>query len=114
MKTLEFGTYAIGILTQLESTPWKNDPSKHNHHIVLSQPYQDKYGNQQTEVLRIEVFQDDFNAISSQMAQLTGKQVVVPARFQHKKFNNNSWLAVSMPSHSIIYPFESVIKTDSK
>lgn len=114
MKTLGFGNYAIGVFTEFESTAWKNDPSKFNHHIIISQEYQDRYGNPQTEVLRIEVMQDDVQAIGSQVTQLRGKQVVCPVRHDMKKFGDRSWMAVTLPRQGLIYPYETVIKTDSK
>lgn len=95
------GFFVAGEFHSVVSEPWSNDASKFNHRIILNNPYQDQYGNQQTEVIRIDISPDDLQVLQGQSPRIQGKQVIVPvvcsARIGGK---TGAWLSVRMPKGS--------------
>lgn len=82
---LEDGNYVVGVLGAVNSRPWANDPSKFNHEIVISRPYNDGYGNPQTDVTTISIGSNDLAAVQAQVGRYQGQRVVCPCVVRLKK-----------------------------
>lgn len=103
---LNNGFFVAGIFHSVLSEPWSTDNSKFNHRIILNNPYEDQFGNPQTEVIRIDISQEDLPILQAQASRVAGKQVIVPvicaARAGGK---TGAWLSVRMPKGSkLIFP----------
>ncbi len=78
MNTVQNGFQAVGIMHGFQSEPWRNDPTKFNHRILLANPFLDGNGFQQTEVLSIDIAHDDVQRVQQLANELKGKQVILP------------------------------------
>jgi len=103
MIELQNGTFCVGIMHGFISQPWSNDPNKFNHRVLLTNPYLDGNGFQQTEVITIDISQDDVQRVQSLCNQLKDKQVIIYTRFDARKGGKNgAWLSRFMPRGSSI------------
>ena len=110
---IENGFQAVGIMHGFQSEPWRNDPTKFNHRILLTNPYLDGNGFQQTEVMSIDIPHDDVNRVQQLANTLKGKQVILPCRCEAKKGGKTgAWLSRYLPKGSNIYAFNELIKKD--
>lgn len=92
------GFFVTGIFHSVLSEAWTNDPSKFNHRIILNNPYQDQFGNPQTEVIRIDISQEDLPILQAQSSRIAGKQVIVPVICMARAGGKTgAWLSVRMP-----------------
>lgn len=95
------GFFVLGDFHSVISEPWSNDQSKFNHRLIINNPYLDQFGNQQTEVIRIDISPEDLQVIQSQAPRIQGKQVMVPVICQARQGGRNgTWLSVRMPKGS--------------
>lgn len=100
---LQNGFQAIGIMNGFQSIPWKNDPSKFNHRLLLANPYLDGNGFNQTEVISVDVSHEDVQRVQRLADELKGKQVILPCRCEAKKGGKNgAWLSKFLPKGSNI------------
>ena len=68
------GFQAVGIILGFKSEPWRNDPTKFNHRILLANPFLDGNGFQQTEVMSIDITHDDVQRLQQLTNEFKGKQ----------------------------------------
>jgi hypothetical protein len=103
------GFFVCGVFHSVISEPWASDPSKFNHRLVINNPYLDQYGNQQTEVVRIDINPDDLTVLQAQSPRITGKQVLVPVVCAARSGGRSgAWLSVRMPKGSkLTFPAKS-------
>ena len=95
------GTFVCGIFNTVVSEPWSSDPSKFNHRIILNNPYEDQYGNQQTEVIRVDINPEDLQTLQQQAPRIAGKQVIIPVICQARQGGRSgAFLSVRMPKGS--------------
>lgn len=95
------------------SEPWSNDKTKFNHKIILSNPFLDSNGFQQTEVMSIDIAHDDVHRVQQLSSELKGKQVILPCIFNARKGGKNgAWLSRFMPKGSIIQALPDSFKKD--
>ena len=100
---MENGIYVIGEFNQVVSEPWSTDNTKFNHRLVLNSPYKDQWGNEQVEVITIDINPEDLPVIQRQASTLAGRQVMVPTIFQARKGGRTgAWLSRRMPKGSKI------------
>ncbi|MFT5298158.1 MAG: hypothetical protein ACI9YH_004205 [Colwellia sp.] len=103
MNTIKNGFQAVGIMHGFQSDPWRNDPSKFNHRILLANPFLDGNGFQQTEVMSIDIAHDDVHRVQQLANELKGKRVILPCRCDAKKGGKNgAWLSRFLPKGSNI------------
>ena len=108
---LALGNYVLGICKDFRSEPWNNDPTKFNHRLIISRPYHDQYGNEQTDVTVVDINQEDVQAVQTQVAQFRDKAVVCPvAQVARAGGRNGAWLSVRMPKHEKLQLLDSVLK----
>lgn len=97
------GEYIVGVLKELITEPWSNDSTKFNHRLILVSPYIDNYGNNQTDVNRVDVLPDDLQNFKDQVNKFKDKKVIVPcvnrARSGGRK---GAWLSKFVPKGSSI------------
>lgn len=102
---LNNGFHAVGIFHEFKSSPWANDPTKFNHRILLANPFQDANGFNQTDVVFIDVSNQDVERIRGLESNFKGKQVIIPCRFEAKKGGKNgAWLSKFLPKGAQIQP----------
>ena len=97
------GEYVVGVLQELKTEPWRNDPSKVNHKLIVTNPYNDSYGNPQTEVKTIDVSGESLSYLNDFIAKNKGQRVMIPIRTQAKVGGRNgAWLSRYMPKETEI------------
>lgn len=72
------GIFVQGEFLQLKSEPWKKDPTKFNHRLILVDTFQDQDDCPQTNKYMIDVTPEDLPIIQQQAPRLVGKVVIVP------------------------------------
>jgi hypothetical protein len=111
MSLIQNGFQAIGIMHGFQSEPWRNEPTKFNHKILLSNPYLDGNGFQQTEVISIDIAHDDVQRVQKLANELQGKQVILPCRCDAKKGGKSgAWLSRFLPKGSQIIALTDLLK----
>lgn len=111
MSLIQNGFQIVGMMHGFKSEPWRNDPTKFNHRILLANPFLDGNGFQQTEVLTVDVAHDDVERVQQLASQLKGKQVILPCRCDAKKGGKSgAWLSRFLPKGSRIIPLAEVLK----
>ncbi|WP_027855002.1 hypothetical protein [Marinobacterium litorale] len=100
------GYFVIGNFHSVQSEPWRNDETKFNHRIILNNPYEDQFGNPQTEVIRVDISQEDLPTLQAQAGRIQGQQVMVPVVCNARKGGSTgAWLSVRMPKGSkLLFP----------
>ena len=92
------GLNVVGTFLQLKSEPWKKDPSRFNHRMVITNEYQDQDGCPQTDKYLIEVLDQDLPLIQQQAPRIQGKQVIVPVVANARQFGTGSpFISMFMP-----------------
>lgn len=108
---LELGNYVIGICRDFRVEPWAKDPTKFNRVLIIARPYSDQYGNEQTDVTRIDINQEDVQSIQSQVAALREKPVVCPIVYSARTGGKNgAWLSARLPREAKLQLLDSVVK----
>lgn len=103
MIAIQNGFQAVGIMHGFKSEPWRNDPTKFNHRILLTNPFLDGNGFQQTEVMSIDIAHDDVTRIQQLANDLKGQKVILPCRCDAKKGGKSgAWLSRFLPKGSLI------------
>ena len=90
------GEYVVGVLQELKTEPWRNDPSKVNHKLIVTNPYNDSYGNPQTEVKTIDVSGESLSYLNDFIAKNKGQRVMIPIRTQGKSWRSKWCLVVAL------------------
>lgn len=97
------GTFVVGIFNQVSSEPWSTDNTKFNHRLVLNNPYRDNWGNEQVEVITVDLNPEDLPIVQKQASILVGKQVMIPVVCQARAGGKSgAWLSRRMPKGSKI------------
>lgn len=113
MLAIQNGFQAVGVMHGFMSEPWSTDNTKFNHKIVLSNPFLDGNGFQQTEVMNIDVAHDDVHRVQQLANSLKGKQVIIPCTCNARKGGKNgAWLSRFMPKGSPIQALPDSFKKD--
>jgi hypothetical protein len=101
---LENGTFVIGILSQLVTEPWaSNGKSGTNYRLAISSPYEDRFGNPQTEVTTIDVASDEHARVWGECKELVGKRIAVPCRHTARQGGKTgAWVARFMPKNTSV------------
>ena len=81
---MQNGTYIVATLIDFESMPQKNNPNYVNNDLVLSQQYEDRYGNTQNNYIKVTIQQNDVQRVGELSRKLKGKRVIVPAMYSLK------------------------------
>lgn len=103
MLAIQNGFQAVGMMHGFVSEPWSTDNTKFNHKVILSNPFLDGNGFQQTEVMSIDVAHDDVQRVQQLANELKGKQVILPCNCNARKGGKNgAWLSRFMPKGSAI------------
>ena len=103
MNKIQNGYQVVGIMHGFQSEPWRNDPTKFNHKLLLTNPYLDGHGFQQTEVMSIDIAHDDVQRVQQIANEFKGKQVIFPCRCDAKKGGKSGvWLSRFLPKGSTI------------
>jgi hypothetical protein len=111
MNTVQNGFQAVGIMHGFQSEPWRNDPTKFNHRILLANPFLDSNGFNQTEVISIDIAHDDVRRVQQLANELKGKQVILPCRCDAKKGGKSgAWLSRFLPKGSMILELSQLLK----
>lgn len=111
MSMVQNGFQAVGIMHGFQSEPWRNEPTKFNHRILLANPFLDSNGFQQTEVMSIDISHDDVQRVQQLANELKGKQVILPCRCDAKKGGKSGvWLSRFLPKGSNIMELTDLIK----
>lgn len=114
MNTIQNGFQAVGIMHGFQSEPWRNDPTKFNHRILLSNPFLDGNGFQQTEVMSIDVAHDDVQRVQGLANEYKGKQVILSCRCDARKGGKSgAWLSRFLPKGSNIMVLATLLKSTS-
>lgn len=110
---IENGFQAVGIMHGFVSEPWINDPNKFNHRLILANPFEDRNGFQQTEVMTVDVSYDDVQRVQQLANQLKGKKVILPCRCEARKGGKTgAWLSRFMPKGSAIHCISNSLNKD--
>lgn len=111
MLAIQNGFQAVGVMHSFVSEPWSSDNTKFNHKIILSNPFLDTNGFQQTEVMTIDISHDDVKRVQQLATELKGKQVITPCICNARKGGKNgAWLSRFMPKGSIIQALPDTFK----
>lgn len=103
MLAIQNGFQAVGMMHGFVSEPWTNDNTKFNHKVILSNPFLDGNGFQQTEVMSIDISHDDVQRVQQLANELKGKQVIIPCNCNARKGGKTgAWLSRFMPKGSSI------------
>jgi hypothetical protein len=95
------GFFVVGMFHSVVSEPWRNDPTKFNHRLIVTNQYKDGLGMPQTEVIRVDISADDLPVLQQQAPRVQGKQVMVPVVCSARTGGRDgAWLAVRMPKGS--------------
>lgn len=108
------GFYLCGILEGFSSTPWTNDSTKLNHRIGISRVFQDEWGNESRDTIRVDVPMDSVEVIRKQAEMLKHKPVMVRVVPQAKAGGRTgSWLSVFIPQGENIIPQNATDRTQA-
>ena len=75
--------YVVGVLMKLDSKEWTQ--GKFNNFLVIDQPYEDRYGQKQSNYTQINISTDRMSEIQQFAQQNRGSRVLVPFRSNFKK-----------------------------
>ena len=111
MISIQNGFQVVGVMHGFVSEPWTNDHTKFNHKIILSNPFLDSNGFQQTEVMNIDVAHDDVHRVQKLANELKGKQVILPCICNARKGGKHgAWLSRFLPKGSLIQSINGLLK----
>lgn len=109
--SLQLGSYVVGICKDFRSEPWNTDPTKFNHRLIISRPYSDQYGNEQTDVTIIDINSDDVHAVQNQVASFRDKAIICPVAVAARAGGRNgAWLASRMPKQGQLQLLDKVVQ----
>ena len=109
--SLQLGSYVVGICKDFRSEPWSTDPTKFNHRLIISRPYSDQYGNEQTDVTIIDINSDDVHAVQNQVASFRDKAIICPVAIAARAGGRNgAWLASRMPKQGQLQLLDKVVQ----
>jgi len=106
---LQNGTLIVGSLTGTDSSQWtdRNGNTRHNHMIIVSDTYQDRYGNPQTNVTRIQYAEERLSSIQQFANKNAGERVAVPVRVDARTGRDGAFITHYIPNGAEPQVFES-------
>ncbi len=99
------GSYIVGTLSGTDTNDWtdRDGQVRQNHYLILAATYQDRFGNPQTEVNRVEFAHTRLAEINKSIGEMAGEKVLVPVRVEARKGGRNgAFITYFLPTSS--YP----------
>ena len=99
------GFYIVGIFSGTNTRPWKDrqGQERYTHSLVVSRPYEDQFGNPQTEVNQVEFSTEEQQRINAESGKWAGKKVMIPVVVRARPGGRNgAWSSYYMPKDSKI------------
>lgn len=105
------GNYLCGRLLGVQSTPWKNDPSKFNHRIGVAVDTVNDWGEPVTETKTADVQHNDLQRLQSFATANKGKMVAIPVGINCRELKrdgviNKAWVSMWVPNGAEVLVFE--------
>lgn len=108
------GFFLCGILEGFASTPWTNDASKFNHRLGISRVFEDEWGNESRETVRVDVPLQSVEMMRKQAEMLKGKAVMVRVVPQARQGGKTGvWLSVFVPQGENLVPQNAADRTQA-
>jgi len=103
---MKSGVYLYGRCVGFQSEPWSNPQtgaSGTNFTLGIARDYQDNWGNQQTDVTRVSVSQDDVARVQELANKFKDKPVEVQiVQLARKGGKNGAWLSTFLPKGGLL------------
>lgn len=97
------GIFIQGEFLQLKSEPWKKDPTKFNHRLILINTFEDQDGCPQTDKFMVDITPEDLPILQQQAPRITGKSVIVPVVVSARAYGGREpFISYYMPKGSKI------------
>ena len=91
-NAIESGVLICATMVGVESKPWKSDPNKFNHAMIVTKEFKDQHGLINNEKFQVEIPQERLIELRKLAEESTGKRFIFP-------------VVISVQSKNVANPF---------